>query len=769
MAAEEPALAETEAKWDFFVDNLSRWLQGLHFWKSENQLPEKADFQRAWQDSDKTNITAVFQKTVYGYVESALSALLCVAVGKLGDPTREVVDVPVQSFLAWVAQNKVDLSSTSEKFRLETEGRPSLCRSYLYEYDFNGNGVPSAVHAEKLRDGFPALLTSLKVLQGVVSYTLLQHPDNVDLPSVVLIGDQHTDYSCPDGSCELPNCAKVDEGFWEALNASAGRERPIDIYIETWLSRSHRAGISPYKPNAMKAGALQRSISKLLPCSVRVAKAPDKPTCMYPNLRVHYGETRSSDGEELRFVYLCDAVKANNPNTYREDIANIHYTQTAEAVAAATVSHLPWEGLTNPTLAGDRLYHEFRQLDKTFQLQLLEYVLNMQTMPYSYNLPSLLHEWLQLKLEPAGLPAQVVADLNVLDDIRDFINRAIVNVDLYTVARILKPHKDSASPPVRVAVVNMGDIHSAQQTLLFQAVGYEVVKCAISVDGTKCLNLESPPAQVRVRPQLYTLENTKCHRLCGPVLSAVKAFSGVPDADVAVDALVEWCLGAEELTQQPLLQRAELLRMFAAMEQAYKASPRSYMYQNYPLKMYHDIFKELSPTPSSPPSPASSPEEYKPLSLHDIGDGPPSEFSSRPLYGHSALPTPLPRSEGVQTGYGDFSPTYLPPMPQRGPYRHHRSLTFSETYPRPMARQLVSAPRISSHERRADDFNSVRRSLPGTGRSSSGRYRPKAVVVRTRLLRPARPTRAVRLSSRERSVHRIPHRRAAHRMRSFRK
>ena len=602
-------------KWVAFTRTITLWLahHGLN-----NSPPDEAQFEGLLRQS-RVSPEAVFQTAVVNYADTYLAPFICVAVADPRSPVQSLVSVPVQAFAAWVATQGTQ-ATLEAPLRLTfpwlvVQKRATALEDWVWAQDHFRFPIPNHVSRhEPVRRAMPTVLRACRRIQGAASFTVLQPSEGEagDRPVFVLLGDYHSPYTC-DQPCEPPTCLRVESTFYEELNAACSPSSPCDVYMETWASRGVRSGEFPFRPEWGAAGPLLQAINTLLPCSIRHEQSGvSRPECRFPNLRVHYGDVRHADNEaQARLHVLQEALMAADPQVFHGAMEAYAGLVAPADMAEALLSPRATEGLVNPALAGDRLYHEFRQLDRRSQVLLVKAVQARDRVVPCYDCAGWVKRWVQLNHRaPAPVPMQVVGD--VLEPPFSDL-RWVTAVDVYTLARILKPPRDPRSPPVRVAVVHMGDFHCAQQTLLLQALGYRVVQSVVRGPISKrCLDLENPEREQRIPTPRQPL--TRLVRPCGPVGDAAHVFhavQGIPLSAVAhrPSILARALVGTEQNQLGPEAQRAftapwsheEIVEHLKAMERAHGRLPRAHS-----IPRGSAFHRRMTPEMGALPTPAHS-------------------------------------------------------------------------------------------------------------------------------------------------------------------
>ncbi len=313
----------------------------------------------------------------------------------------------------------------------------------------------------------------------------------------------------------------MDMSFLKHLDDEYGHLKP-DLYLESWMEDDVRHGKAQdgdddgkhwrrkfYKPEELASlpaetvynmGPLTAVEQYTRPCMVPSLRGTS--ACPYKNLRVHAVDPRMTDVKLWAPLHrLLRAVKQGTIGGAVEFFKwckETHPDFTIEEVVRATLDPTPLASITHDFCKrNSRLYHEFRQLNDTLQRDLIIAIQDSTTMrPLPYDLATAVTGWLSLVVQSLGVPAPPIslhivtkgldmtleaiarAELHpkveeklilhplVASDLLSFWNnrmytcRAMVDTNLYTIARMLKMSRDPAVPALHV--VFMGWKHTEE-------------------------------------------------------------------------------------------------------------------------------------------------------------------------------------------------------------------------------------------------------------------------------------------------------------------
>jgi hypothetical protein len=383
----------------------------------------------------------------------------------------------------------------------------------------------------------------LERLRGVVSYTYLapSASDDSELPTIVLLGDEHSNTTCPLLCESAVSCVSVDghpNSFLHYLDDTFKVYSP-DVFMESWESQEvRREKAGPHNPLHVPAHlrttmvvASDRPIDhfsySLVPCAIqghvgveRATESVDDLTkygmyeCPYRHLRAHFIDLRqASYGEKT----AADASRDATLSTVIADMRRWSRPKLLEVWAYFYPGFTPLDIYTsvvagyrsaaaffeNPfLLTHSRTSHELTQLPlrifntlKT-QATVLNNVFAMLD-PQS-------DEAIQLWLKGEGPDCLDASLSNMLFHFQQRSYFSHASMDLYGLARALKVDKSGARK--QLCVFYVGDNH-CDTIRLYLGTLYTVHRYVQSAD--KCISLTMSLHDMQERADKTIARNCK--------------------------------------------------------------------------------------------------------------------------------------------------------------------------------------------------------------------------------------------------------------------
>jgi hypothetical protein len=328
----------------------------------------------------------------------------------------------------------------------------------------------------------------LQQLRGVQSFMYLEPKPEwaarfPHLPILVLLGDEHKPDTCALPCDEALQCKRLggpSHSFVKYLDESSAFEGlDPDFVYEDWVPKHHRhAARDPCVSELHSASSTLTQTARFLWDCAGPLRSP---RCPLRRLRVHTGDVRSIIGQHtsarLRrksegsttsppsypdlFGLLIVAGKQGQPKLFLDACATACPGFPVQDIVHSMFSLDPSQDIENDLLRGERVAHEFYQLDPDIQEALKDAMApNIDAaLVYPYDIEGAVIDWVQ-----TCNPGQVMHPL-LLRDLRVLVYHALwlttrwsQAVDLYTLSRFLKRRKDGSGASKFVAIY-LGTAH----------------------------------------------------------------------------------------------------------------------------------------------------------------------------------------------------------------------------------------------------------------------------------------------------------------------
>ena len=330
----------------------------------------------------------------------------------------------------------------------------------------------------------------LAELRGVASFRYMEPKQEwaarfPHLPILVLLGDIHRPDACTLPCDEALHCTRVggpSHSFVKYLDESHLFDGlDPDFVFEHWVPKHHRDAsreqFSTLFPSDDRT--LMQTAEFLWDC----AGPLKSPRCPLKRLRVHVADIRNIMTQQTLtrlgassaglmtdrpsyldlFGFLIVAGKQGQPQQFVDACAAAYPGWHVEDIVRSLFSLDPFEDIDNPWLRGERVAHEFYQLDPAIQATIREFISPgaEAALLYPYDIPGAVLEWLHTCKPGQVMHPLLVTDIEILVTYTLwFTPRWTQAVDIYAVSRFLKTPKDDGAHTSKFVVMYFGLAHT---------------------------------------------------------------------------------------------------------------------------------------------------------------------------------------------------------------------------------------------------------------------------------------------------------------------